>query len=210
MYERARNRRTDFCHQTAHTLTTDHGLVVVEDLRVKNMTRSGRRTVEKPGTNVRQKAGLNRSILDKSWGRLRTTLEWHGRKNGCKVVAVPAPYRSQTCSSCWWVASESRESQAAFCCVACGFQANADVNPAKNILALGLRVSGRGGLAVGPPMKRQPLAEGWPMPLPEQESPWFAMGRMSKNAALIEGRVGRQEASCDALCDALRDAWCAN
>ena len=90
-------------------------------------------------------------------GGLRTTLEWHGRKHGCEIVAVPAAYTSQTCSSCRHVASESRESQADFCCVACGFQANADVNAAKIVLALGLRASGRGGLAVGPPMKRQPL-----------------------------------------------------
>jgi len=41
---RVRNRRTDFCHQTAHTLTTEHGLVAVEDLRVKHMTASARGT----------------------------------------------------------------------------------------------------------------------------------------------------------------------
>src|SRR5437879_5813682 len=162
VYERVRNRRADFYHQTAHTLTSEHGLVAVEDLRVKHMTASARGTVEQPGRHVRQKAGLNRSILDKAWGRLRTTLEWHGRKNGCSVVAVPAAYTSQTCSRCKHVAAESRESQADLCCVACGYQTNADVNAAQNILALGLRASGRGGqvrpLPSGPagPMKRQP------------------------------------------------------
>ena len=162
VYERVRNRRADFCHQTAHTLTTEHGLVAVEDLRVKHMTASAQGTVEQPGRHVRQKAGLNRSILDKAWGRLRTTLEWHGRKNGCSIVAVPAAYTSQTCSRCKHVAAESRESQADFCCVACGYQTNADVNAANTILALGLRASGRGGqvrpLPSGPagPMKRQP------------------------------------------------------
>ncbi len=162
VYERVRNRRADFCHQTAHTLTTEHGLGAVEDLRVKHMTASARGTVEQPGRHVRQKAGLNRSILDKAWGRLRTTLEWHGRKNGCSIVAVPAAYTSQTCSRCKHVAAESRESQADFCCVACGYQTNADVNAANTILALGLRASGRGGqvrpLPSGPagPMKRQP------------------------------------------------------
>jgi putative transposase len=159
IFERVRHRRTDFCHQTAHTLTTQHGLVVVEDLRVKHMTASAKGTVERPGRHVRQKAGLNRSILDKAWGRLRTTLEWHGRKNGCSIVAVPAAHTSQTCSSCTHVAAESRESQADFCCVACGYQANANVNAARNLLALGLRASGRGGLASGPPVKRQPLVQ---------------------------------------------------
>ena len=165
IFERVRNRRIDFCHQTAHTLTTEHGLVVVEDLRVKHMTASAHGTVENPGTHVRQKAGLNRSILDKSWGRLRSTLDWHGTKNGCSIVAVPAAYTSQTCSRCKYVAAESRESQADFRCVACGYQVNADVNAANNILALGLRASGRRGqvrpLPSGPagPMKRQPLEQ---------------------------------------------------
>jgi IS605 OrfB family transposase len=156
LHERVRNRRLDFCHQTAHALTTEHGLVVLEELRVKNLTASARGTVEQPGRNVRQKAGLNRSILDKSWGQLRTSLEWHGHKNGCSVVAVPAAYTSQTCSVCGQLAAESRESQADFCCVACGHQDNADVNAARVILAAGLAASGRGGLGVGPPMKRQP------------------------------------------------------
>ena len=64
---RNRNRRTDFCHQTAHRLTTEHELVVVvEDLRVRAMTASARGSVEQPGTRVCQKAGLNRSILDQA------------------------------------------------------------------------------------------------------------------------------------------------
>jgi putative transposase len=160
VFEHVRNRRLDFCHQTAHVLTSGHGLVVIEDLRVQAMTASARGTVAQPGSRVRQKAGLNRAILDKAWGQLRSLLKWHGRKNGCSVVAVPAAYTSQTCSACGHVAAESRESQADFHCNACGYRANADVNAARVILAAGLAATGRGGLAVGPPMKRQP---------PEQE-----------------------------------------
>lgn len=156
VYERSRNRRMDFSHQTAHKLTVEHGEIVVEDLPVRAMTASARGTIEQPGTQVRQKSGLNRAILDKAWAKLRTSLEWHARKNGCSVVAVPAAYTSQTCFSCKHVAAESRENQARFCCVVCGYQANADVNAAKNILAAGLAASGRGGLGVGPPVKRQP------------------------------------------------------
>jgi len=160
VFEHIRNRRLDFAHQTAHCLTASHGLIVVEDLSVQAMTASARGTIEQPGSNVRQKAGLNRSILDKAWGQLRAVLDWHGRKNGCDVIAVPAAFTSQTCYVCGHCAPESRESQARFCCIACGQQANADVNAARVILAAGLAASGRGGQAVGPPVKRQP---------PEQE-----------------------------------------
>ncbi|WP_425565655.1 zinc ribbon domain-containing protein [Pilimelia columellifera] len=54
----------------------------------------------------------------------------------------------------WWM--RSRVSQARFVCTGCGYRDNADVNAAKNILAAGLAVTGRGGPAVGRPAKRQP------------------------------------------------------
>ena len=156
LQRRVRNRRADFAHQTAHRLTTAHGLVVVEDLRVRAMTASARGTREQPGTNVRQKAGLNRSILDRAWGQLRTVLEWHGRKHGCQVVAVPAAYTSQTCSACGYLAADNRESQAVFCCRACGVVEHADINAARVILAAGLAVTARGDLGGARSMKREP------------------------------------------------------
>jgi putative transposase len=72
------------------------------------------------------------------------------------VVKVNPAYTSQTCTACKHVARESRESQAVFRCVACGHQAHADVNAAKNILAAGLAVPGRGDLATRRSVKRQP------------------------------------------------------
>lgn len=187
LHERVRNCRLDFCHQTAHTLTTEHGLVVMEDLHVKHMTASARGTVEQPGSNVRQKAGLNRSILDKGWSQLHTTLKWHGQKNGCTVIDVSAAYTSQTCSVCGHVAAQSRESQARFSCVACRHQDNADVNAARVILAAGLAVSGRGGLGVGPPTKRQP---------PEEEQLCCCLS--GNPLALVRGGSQRQELSTHA------------
>jgi putative transposase len=153
---RLRARRTDFAAQTAHRLVTSHGLVVVEDLRVANMTRSAKGTAEAPGRNVRQKAGLNRAILDKGWGGFLLALQNAARYHGAEIIKVNPAYTSQTCNACGHVARESRESQAVFRCVACGHGANADVNAAKNILAAGLAVTGRGDLANGRSVKRQP------------------------------------------------------
>lgn len=58
--------RKDFLHKTSTTIAKNHGLVVLENLKVRNMTASARGTAERPGRKVRQKAGLNRAILDSS------------------------------------------------------------------------------------------------------------------------------------------------
>ena len=120
------------------------------------MTASAKGTAEAPGKNVRAKSTLNRGILAKGWGGLARTLEHKARYNGSEIVKVNPAYTSQTCSACGTVDAKSRESQARFACRSCGHAENADVNAAKNILAAGLAVTGRGDLAVGRSVKRQP------------------------------------------------------
>ncbi|HCT78273.1 MAG TPA: transposase [Micromonosporaceae bacterium] len=151
-----RARRADFAAQTANRFTREHGLIAVEDLKIANMTRSAKGTSEAPGRNVRQKAGLNKAILAKGWGLLLSRLEHTARYHGATIVKVNPAYTSQTCSACRHVASDSRKSQAVFRCVACRYQYHADVNAAKNILAAGLAVTGRGDLDIGRSVKRQP------------------------------------------------------
>ncbi|WP_223199269.1 RNA-guided endonuclease InsQ/TnpB family protein [Solihabitans fulvus] len=131
---RERDRRHDFVSWTANRLATRHALVAVEDLRTRNMTRSAKGTIDAPGSKVKQKAGLNRSVLDKGWHKLQLALENVARYRGTRIVKVPAAYTSQRCSVCRRVDPESRESQARFRCTACGHAENADVNAAKNVL----------------------------------------------------------------------------
>lgn len=152
------NRRDDFCNQTAHHLVTRNALVSLEDLRTRNMTRAAKGTVEEPGRNVRQKAGLNRSILDKGWHKLQLAVENVARYTGTQVVKVPAAYTSQTCSACRAVDPKSRESQAVFRCTTCGHAEHADVNAAKNILAAGWAVTACGDLGVTRSVKQEPAA----------------------------------------------------
>lgn len=162
LFTRISNRRKDFCAQTAHTLATGNELVVLEALRTKNMTRSAAGTAAEPGTNVRQKAGLNRSILDKGWHQLELALRGKARVTGTQIVLIDPAYTSQTCHACGHVARESRESQTRFRCVTCGHQDHADVNAAKNILAAGLAATGRGDLGATQSLKRQPPATAAP------------------------------------------------
>jgi len=114
--------------------------------RSRNMTRSAK------GRNVRQKAGLNREIMRSGWGLLVKRLE---DKVPGRVEKINPAYTSQRCSACGHIAAESRKSQALFCCVACTYTGNADVNAAKNIAA-GHAVTARGGSQLEP-VNREPL-----------------------------------------------------
>jgi putative transposase len=135
---RERRRRGDFCAQAAHELAASHGLVVLEDLKTKQMTRTAKGTLTKPGRNVKAKSGLNRAILAKGWHQFALALASAARYTGTTVVTVPAAYTSQRCSACGHVDPKSRESQAVFRCTRCSDQ---PVNAAKNILAAGLAVT---------------------------------------------------------------------
>ena len=138
------NVRKNWSHRISRRIAGNYSTVCVEDLKIDNMTKSAGGTVEKPGRNVRQKSGLNRKILDTGWGILRQCLEYK-----TSVVKVPSRYTSQRCSSCGTVDSRSRLSQSNYLCVACGYMDNADLNAARNILASGIGVSGRGKVAEG-------------------------------------------------------------
>ena len=146
---RTKRRRDDWVHKTTAEITRNHGLVVLEDLRVTNMTRSARGTVTEPGSKVRQKAGLNRVILSAAWGRIGEHLAYKTAREGGLLVKVPAPGTSQRCHACGFTDRASRRSQALYVCTGCGWAGNADTNAAKNILAAGLAVNGRGVIAAG-------------------------------------------------------------
>ncbi|MGW1620250.1 RNA-guided endonuclease InsQ/TnpB family protein [Streptomyces sp. NPDC002172] len=129
---REANRRKDWCEKTSTMLARTYDLVRFEKLNIKNMTRSAKGTAERPGTRVRQKAGLNRSILAQGWGLLRRRTE---DKAPGRVEDVPAPFTSLRCSACGWIDKNSRKSQAEFVCSFCGFTCNADENAANNVAA---------------------------------------------------------------------------
>ena len=155
---RIADARKDFLHKNSTRLCNTHAELVIEDLRVKNMSASARGTMEEPGRHVRAKSGLNKSILDQGWGAFRLLLEYKMRARGGRLTVVPAAYTSQTCSRCGTIDAASRKSQSRFSCMQCGFECNADENAAVNILrAGGHPVPARGGLGDTRPVKREPL-----------------------------------------------------
>lgn len=156
---RQARRREDWLHKQTTDLAKNHSLVVLEDLRIQNMTRSARGTLGNPGRNVKAKAGLNRSILSMAWGKADRMLDYKCLLNGSELLKVPAAFSSQTCAVCDRVAHGSRLSRDWFLCVECGHRAPADTNAAQVLLRRGLAarsgtapghgVAGRGVLPIG-------------------------------------------------------------
>lgn len=141
---RQARRRYDFAHQASAALVgTGVSTLVVEDLRVKNMTRTAKGTVDAPGVNVKQKSGLNRSILDQGWTQILTMLTYKADQAGARVTRVRPHGTSQTCHRCGSTAARQRENQAVFRCAdpTCGWTGNADTNAAIVIKQRGQEVA---------------------------------------------------------------------
>jgi len=139
IHSKIANVRRDFQHKASTALSKSHAMVVVEALKITNMSASAKGSINSPGKNVKAKSDLNRSILDQAWGELKRQLAYKLEWLGGELIEVPAAYTSQTCAACRHVDKVSRPSQELFCCTHCGHTDNADVNAAKNILEAGKR-----------------------------------------------------------------------
>ena len=157
IHNRIANVRKDFLHKASTTISQNHAMIAIEDLQVRNMSKSARGTSEQHGSKVKQKSGLNRSILDQGWGEFRRQLDYKAQWRGGFVIAVPPQYTSQECPCCGNVSKDNRQTQAKFACVECGFEENADLVGAINILARGHRVLACGdSVQLGRSVKQEP------------------------------------------------------
>lgn len=139
IHRRIANVRNDFLHQVSTEICKNHAKIFIEDLKVSKMSRSTQGSIDNPGRQVRQKSGLNKSILDQGWSEFRRQLEYKSQWRKGEVIALEPHYSSQTCSKCGYREAKNRLSQSDFQCQSCGFKGNADSNAARNLLAAGLR-----------------------------------------------------------------------
>lgn len=144
IHTRIGNARRDYLHKATTTISQNHAMVCIEDLRVRNMSRSAKGSAEQPGQNVKAKSGLNKSILDQGWFEFRRQLDYKLAWNGGWLIVVPPHHTSRTCPRCGHVHADNRKTQARFACVECGYEEHADVVGAINILARGHRVAACG------------------------------------------------------------------
>ena len=158
-------RRRDSINKATTYLAKNHRLIVIEDLRVKNMTRSPKPKADpdQEGSflpnGAAAKAGLNRAVLDKGFGEIRRQLDYKHVWYGSQLLAENPAYTSQKCSRCGHTEAGNRKSQTDFCCLKCGHTENADTNASKNTLSAGIHtertVGHTGAKKVATPL-RQP------------------------------------------------------
>lgn len=151
------NARKDYLHKASTSISQNHAIVCIEDLQIRNMSKSSKGNAETHGKKVRQKSGLNRAILDQGWGEFRRQLDYKLAWHGGHLIAVPPHNTSRTCPACGYVSGENRKTQAKFECVECGYENNADEVGAINVLERGQRLLACGELAQsGRSVKQEP------------------------------------------------------
>jgi len=133
--------RSNLLHEISCGLTNEYDTICIEDLAVKNMTRTAKGTVDEPGKNVKAKQGLNRVIVNSGLAMLRTQIEYKAAQKGRSVVVVNRwEPSSKNCSNCG-VKNEKLGSKTKWTCNNCGTDHDRDLNAAKNILAAGIAAS---------------------------------------------------------------------
>ena len=201
--EREANARRDYAHKVARQLVNGADVIALEKLSLRAMTRSAKGSVERPGRNVRAKAGLNRVVLDSGFGLLRQMIVAKAEEAARTVVEVAARFSSQECSRCGHVARESRRRRR-FCCVRCGYRNHADVNAA-------LVIRGRAQLALKSELypaeeagRRGPDAAAWAHTTNSTETRLGSRGSRSRVGISLRRRTVRSNRTWSA---SLPNGW---
>lgn len=88
LHSKIANTRRDFLHKSSTAISKNHAMIVLEDLKVSNMSKSAKGTVDEPGRNVKAKSGLNRSILDQGWHDFKRQLIYKQNKFSIEVGII--------------------------------------------------------------------------------------------------------------------------
>jgi putative transposase len=120
-------QRQNWVHQVASEITRSNSLVATEKLEVRNMTRKA-----KKGKRKKQKAGLNKSILDVGFGMLKSAIKYKVEEGGGQFIEVPTKKvkPSQTCPNCGHQHPKTLDERI-HQCSECGYQQDRDIASAE-------------------------------------------------------------------------------
>ncbi len=127
IHAKIKDARADFLHKLTTRLVRENGLIVIEDLAIRNMVKNRK---------------LARSISDASWGeffrQLEYKCEWYGRQ----LVKIDRFFpSSKRCNHCGFVMDKLPLDVRSWDCPSCKtIGIDRDINAGKNILAAGLAV----------------------------------------------------------------------
>ena len=135
---RVANQRQNWVHQVAVEIISSNSFIATEKLEVKNMTskaKKGDALSLSKGKRKKQKAGLNKSILDVGFGMLRNTIKYKVEQIGGVFVEVPTRQvkPSQTCPKCGNQHKKTLDIRVHQCGV-CGYIQDRDIAAAEVML----------------------------------------------------------------------------
>ena len=124
------NKRQNWVHHQAVDIVSCNSLIATEKLQIKNMTRKAKKSSKRK----KQKAGLNRSILDVGIGMLKQAIKYKTLE--AKAIYLEAPTRSlkptQRCNSCWKITKKTLSDRLHVCSnPKCGHTEDRDINSAQ-------------------------------------------------------------------------------
>ena len=127
LHRRIRNQRNDFLQKLSSKYINENQVIVLEDLNIKQMEQDSR---------------LSRLIVDASWYKFVSMLEYKGNWYGRDIIKVPTYYpSSQLCSCCGYQNKEIKDlSIREWVCPKCGVTHSRDHNASINILNKGLDI----------------------------------------------------------------------
>lgn len=133
---RVKNLRSDFQHKTTSAIVRKSQATVIEDLSVKGMTASAAGTPEIPGKKVRQKAGLNRAVLDVGFYEIRRQIEYKNKRIGHRTLIADRWFpSSKLCSTpgCGYKNTDLKLHHRNWTCPQCGTSHDRDENASINL-----------------------------------------------------------------------------
>jgi IS605 OrfB family transposase len=128
LHRKAKRQRLDAIHKFSSLLVRQNQQIYVGDVSSTKLA----------------KTRMAKSVLDSGWGMLRSQLQYKGEHAGRTVKVVPEYNTTRVCSSCGCASGPSGLRQLVvrqWECGGCGAAHDRDVNAARNILAVGLRMS---------------------------------------------------------------------